>query len=231
MKAARFKFTRVRISHLRLTSFFLLLALAPAMASADKLCEAVFKEAIYDAGSFLSLERIEKSTREIACKARKDDFTFYYSGRYLNIATMTKRCNSSYDKVTNNQYDAQNLETVYNAVLASWASCLKTTEGLKHWASSIRNAPAKFTYLLDYDARSGPDSVDVSIDMQPQSVWKSCKFRDGSQAKNPVKVTRRKIGISCNRDPDKPVNIAISTSRDVPTAMPVKLVLPVFKAR
>ncbi|VAW66401.1 hypothetical protein MNBD_GAMMA11-3332 [hydrothermal vent metagenome] len=212
----------------RVSGCLMLFFLIPVLAFADKKCEAVLKDGIYDTNFFLKPAFIEKSTREIACKARKGNFTFYYASTYLNIAIMEKRCNSSYEKVIKNQYEAKNLETLYNAILGSWANCLKTTEGLKHWVSTIKNTPAQFNYLLDYDARTGPDNVDVNVDMQPQSVWKTCTFRDGSLAKNPVTVTHRKIALTCSRDPNKPVNISISASPGGAQKISKQLVLPAF---
>ncbi len=220
-----------RFLHVRVFSCLMLFSLVSVPAFADKQCEAVLKDGIYDANSFLSLKLIEKNTREIACKARKDNFTFYHGGTYLNIATMEQRCNSSYDKVLKSQYDAKNLETLYNGILASWANCLKITEGLKHWVSTIKNTPAQFNYLLDYDVRTGPDSVDVSVDMQPQSVWKTCVYRDGSSVKNPVKVTHRKVALTCSRDPNKPVNISISAAPAGSQKIAKKMLLPAFEKK
>ncbi|HED34760.1 MAG TPA: hypothetical protein ENJ08_11200 [Gammaproteobacteria bacterium] len=220
-----------RFLHGSVFSCLMLFSLVSVPAFADEKCEAVIGSGVYDTHSFLELAFVEKMTREIACKARKDNFTFYYGGTYLNIAMMEKRCNSGYDKVLKSQYDARNLETIYNAVLGTWEQCLKATEDFKHWVSTIKDKPEQFYYLLDYDVRTGSGSVDVTVDMQPQSVWKSCTFRDGSAVKNPVRVTHHAVPITCTRDPSKPVNISVSASPEGAQKIAKKLVVPVFKAQ
>lgn len=192
-------------------AIFLSLVSKASVAGSEH-CEAILKHGVYDEHQSLSLRYMERVTHAVACRAQSGGFSIPYRGIQVSAASNSNRCNSNYARLISSSQDMEYHRVINRAIVEAWSDCVKTKSGLKHWFSTTPN-PSRFTYTLYYDEVGRPHETNVTVNMQPQSVWETCTSPDGNRARRRIRgIHDSEMTLTCNRTPQQDVTVSVQAT-------------------